>query len=393
MRGMKRRQFLGVGALGSAATLAFPHAALAQQSPSAQPLSDPATDRTVTLTGDGVPHSPAQYAHLLAQLTERQGGVAADNYILGGVVEELEARFAQILGKEAAVFIPTGTLANHLAIRTLCGNAPARAIVQSESHLYQDCGDTLQTLSNINLVPLAPGKATFTAADVQQLVDQGRTGRVSTRIAAMQIESPVRRRTGEVFDRAELAKVIEVARTNNIRLHLDGARMFIEAAYANKPIAEYTAPFETVYVSLYKYFNAASGAILAGPRELLKDMFHTRRMFGGGLYQAWPFAAVALHYADGFVERFQKSIPVAESLLTALGRMEGVTIGRIQQGTNLFGLRVPAAKAAPMRERLAREGIRLGAPNQNGQFTVAVNETLAWRTAPELIDAFTKALS
>jgi threonine aldolase len=187
--------------------------------------------------------------------------------------------------------------------------------------------------------------------------------------------------------------VLDVARANGIRLHLDGARLFIEAAYANRDVTEYTAPFETVYVSLYKYFNAASGAILAGPRELLKDLFHTRRMFGGGLYQAWPFAAVALHYADKFDERLKKAILLSEAVIDGLQRLDGVTIQRVTPGTNLFGLQVPAAKVISMRERLARVGVRLGAPSPSGTFVVAVNETWSRMDAPALIDAFRGALA
>ena len=387
---LNRRQFLELGTLGGVAGLALPGSAAARQTQTPR-NGDPDTDQTVTLTGDGIPLSPTQYARLLARITDEQG-VAADNYILGGVVEELETRFARLVGKEAAVFVPTGTLANHLAIRALA-DGPSRAVVQADSHIYQDSGDCVQTLSNITLMPLAPGRATFTGADLQQLLDQTRTGRVANRVSVLSIESPVRRRTGETFDRAELARVLEVARTAGIRTHLDGARLFIEAAYADRDITEYTAPFDTVYVSLYKYFNAASGAILAGPRDLLKDMFHTRRMFGGGLYQAWPFAAVALHYMDGFTDRLRKAIPVSDALTTGLQRLEGVTVQRITPGTNLFGLRVPAARAAAMRERLTRDGIRLGAPSSTGGFTIAVNETLARTTAPQLLDAFTRALS
>ena len=390
MARVDRRRFLELGAMGGALPLVGTSLAAAQDG--ARP-PDVAADRTVFLTGDGVPHSPAQYAHLLARLTDEEG-LAPDNYILGGVVEELEAKFAQVLGKEAAAFIPTGTLANHLAIRVLAGSVtPARAIVQSESHIYQDSGDCVQTLSSITLMPLAPGRATFSAADVQQLVDQTKSGRVARTIPVMSIESPVRRCAGEIFGRAELTRVLEVAKANDIRTHLDGARLFIEAAYANRPIAEYTAPFDTVYVSLYKYFNAASGAILAGPRALLQDLFHTRRMFGGGLYQAWPFAAVALHYADGFADRLRRSIPIAESLIDGLQRIDGVTIRRIAGGTNLFGIQVPAARAAGLRERLAADGIRLGAPSATGGFTIAVNETIARRSAPALIEAFTRALA
>ncbi len=81
--------------------------------------------------------------------------------------------------------------------------------------------------------------------------------------------------------------------------------MFLQAAYTGENVVDYAKPFDTVYVSLYKYFNAASGAILAGPRSVIDGMYHTRRMFGGGLNTVWPFALVALHYLDGFSRALQ----------------------------------------------------------------------------------------
>ena len=80
-------------------------------------------------------------------------------------MEELEEHFASVLGKERAVFMPTGTLANHLAVRTLA-RGTGRAIVQAESHLFNDSGDCVQTLSGINLIPLASGRGSFTLDDV-----------------------------------------------------------------------------------------------------------------------------------------------------------------------------------------------------------------------------------
>ncbi len=126
------------------------------------------------------------------------------------------------------------------------------------------------------------------------------------RVSVISIETPVRRKQGERFDPEELKKIVALARREGIRLHLDGARLFLQAAYTGESVAETARPFDTVYVSLYKYFNAASGAILAGPRELLRDLYHRRRMFGGGLAAAWPFAAVALNYLPGFQERFTR---------------------------------------------------------------------------------------
>src|SRR5260370_1234161 len=116
-------------------------------------LAGNAIDTLVSASGDGVPHTPAEYSRLLASLTQN-GAVTLDEYSRGGVVEKLEARMASLVGKEAAVWLPTGTLANHLAVRLLAG-AKRRVLVQAESHLYNDCGDCAQTLSGLHLIPLA----------------------------------------------------------------------------------------------------------------------------------------------------------------------------------------------------------------------------------------------
>ena len=115
-------------------------------------------------------------------------------------MEQLEKRMAAMLGKEMAVWLPTGTLANHLAIRLLAGGK-RRVLVQAESHLFNDCGDCAQTLSGLTLVPLAPGKATFTLEEVEHAASATRLGRVETPIGAIQIESPVRggRVSGLIF--------------------------------------------------------------------------------------------------------------------------------------------------------------------------------------------------
>jgi threonine aldolase len=345
-------------------------------------------DRTVRLSGDGLGLTTAQYSTLLSRLAE-QRGIAADSYSMSGVVDELEAAFARVLGKERAVFMPTGTLANHLAVRALAGG-PSRVIVQEESHLYLDEGDCAQTLSGLTLVPLAAGRATFTAEAVQGELERSRAARVVKRVSAISIETPVRRRQGEMFNAAEMQKVIALAKREGIKLHLDGARLFLQAAYTGESIAETCRPFDTVYISLYKYFNAASGAILAGPRALLDEMFHERRMFGGGLSSVWPFAAVALHYMAGFQDRYTNAVRASEELIRNIGQHASFAIDRIPAGTNLFRLRLEAGDPAALRQRLASRGIQLSSP-QRDTFLVSVNETWNRTTATELTTAFVQA--
>ena len=348
-----------------------------------------ADDGRVYATGDGIPHSPEEYARLLVQLTN-DGAVTADSYSIGGVVEKIEARMAQILGKETAVWLPTGTLANQLAVRLLAGER-RRVLVQAESHLFKDCGDCAQTLSGLHLIPLASGKATFTTKDVEAAANDARTGRVATPIGAIQIETPVRRRRGERFDFEEMKRIAAWARAEKIGLHLDGARLFLEAAYAGHTVDEYAAMFDTVYVSLYKYFNAASGAILAGPKALLADLFHTRRMFGGGLPHVWPYAAVALHYLDGFEKRFAAAVKNSEAVIQTLSRDSNFGVERIEAGTNIFRMRVFGVNAPVYQTRLAYAGISVADP-VGEWFTVQVNETWTRATSAELVQRFVKGL-
>src|SRR4029077_1914167 len=115
--------------------------------------------------------------------------------------------------------------------------------------------------------------------------------------------------------------------------------------YSGVPVREYAALFDTVYISMYKYFNAASGAVLAGPKTLLERLFHPRRMFGNGLCHVWPFAAVALHFFEGFPERYAQAIDTSERVTATLQGNSRFEVPRVPNGTNIFYLRVKGIDA------------------------------------------------
>ncbi len=351
-------------------------------------------DRPVHFCADGLALSPSDYAQLLARLAE-EDGIAADEFSRGGAVARLEERMAAALGKETAVFMPSGTLANLLAVRLLARRG-RRVLVQRESHLYNDVGDGAQELGGLTLIPLVPGQATFSLAEVAAEAARAEEGRVATPIGAISIESPVRRLAGETFDFAEMRRIAGFARERDIGLHFDGARVFLAAPYTGIAPAEYAALFDTVYVSLYKYFNAGGGAVLAGPRRLLDGLYHQRRMFGGGLRQAWPYAAVALHYLDGFEERFARAAAAADTLFRTLAEEAGCDILRSPAATNVTRLRLRRADAAALPERLRRHGIAIrpalrAAPDE-ALFELTLNETILRRPIAEIAELFVAAL-
>ncbi len=136
--------------------------------------------------------------------------------------------------------------------------------------------------------------------------------------------------------------------------------------------------------------DAASGAILAGARDVIDGRHHARRMFGGGLSSVWPFAAVALHYLPRFGERFGRAVNRSEELIRMLGQHRSVAIERVSPGTNLFHLQVRGTDPSQFRTRRARQGINISAP-QGDRFLVGVNETLNRRTPAELAETFTRS--
>lgn len=352
-------------------------------------------DRVVQLRSDGLALTPTEYARLLSEIAEKRG-IDSDDYSLGGVVAELEARMAALLGKEAAVFMPSGTLANHLALRLLARHG-RRVLVQRESHLYNDEGDCVQQLSGLTLVPLAAGRASFTLPEAAAEIAGPPDARVAIPVGAISIETPVRRMAGEAFDFGEMRRICGYARERGIGLHLDGARLLIESVYTGIAPAEYAALFDTVYVSLYKYLNAAAGAILAGPRALLDGLYHQRRMFGGGLPHVWPYAALALHYLDGFAERFAEAAGACDRLLAALGEHPRVRVARPERATNVSRILVSGSNAAELPERLRAGGISIRPPLEaspaGAAFALYTNETILRRPIGETIDRFVAALS
>jgi len=347
--------------------------------------------KAVKFTRDGIDLSPLEYSRLLFELAET-GKIEADNYSRGGIVEELEILFADLLGKESAIFMPTGTLANHIALRKLAGE-DKKVLVQAESHIYNDSGDCAQILSGLNLVPLAPQRATFTLDEVEKTIKKVNSGRVLSRVGVISVETPVRRMREEMFDFKEIKKISAFARGQGVKMHLDGARLFIASVHSGIPPAEYAAEFDTVYTSLYKAFNAASGAILAGTKEFTKDLFHLRRMFGGGMPQVWPFVAVALHYARSFIDDYTNALENAERFFKLLGKNKTFRIEKLSNGTNIFKLHVKGVDLQTFRQKLRQNNIHIPPPAGNeGGFFMKTNVTLNRISPEKLAEVFVDAL-
>jgi threonine aldolase len=383
---LNRRSFLGavpIASLGLATAVAHPRA---QAQYGAAPASAQAADidTLVALAGDTLPRSQAGEAARLQALLDKHTK-PGDSYLAGGAVAELEAKFSTLLGKEDTVFMPTGTLANHIALRLLCGDN-RHALVQQESHVYRDESNAVTTLSGINLVPLAPGRAAPALDEIGAAVERAEAGPYPIKVGAIALESPVRRAQGACLTPALVAGIAKLARARQIPMHLDGARLLLMSGMEGFGVKAYCEHFDTVYVSLYKYLGAPFGGVLSGSRPMMARARELRHMFGGTIYHGWQAALPALEALDGIEERYARVRAAGERLLAALERTPGFKVKRVENGSNLAVLEIAPGRQAGLEERLQKANVRLGKLNED-KAQLGFNESILRRDTAYLLKA------
>lgn len=376
---MNRKEFIKLGT------------ALAATSPFSLPTNQkgPKEVTVIDFVHDGLQLSPREYASLLMKLAD-ENKIKPDYYSNDGIVEELESVFAALLGKESSVFMPTGTLANHMAVRKLAGEH-RRVIVQELSHLYNDTGDGAQTLSNLNLIPLGQGVVEIKPDELEYIIKKTKTGRVDLKIGALSIETPVRRLQDRMYPDAQLGSLLDLARANGIKTHLDGARIFVQSAHTNTSPAVYGKQFDTVYTSLWKCFNAPSGAILAGSKSFTANLFHERRMFGGSLPAAWPYAAIALFYSNDFISEYKKAWTTAETVFSSLVQNDRVSITRFDGGSHIVKLSIKGADVARFKSIMFKKGVELN-DGITDSILLKINPTLNRLDSSEIVQRLKEGL-
>lgn len=342
---------------------------------------------------DGEMFEPADYLTEL-QKAHTVTNIIRDRYGSGGVVEVLEKKFSEITGKERSIFMPSGTMANQLAIAVLSGEN-TKIFVQDTSHVYRDEADAAQSVFNKRLMPLAKDETYFTALQLQHAVENLNNEEVfKSGIGAVSIENPVRRTDGRVVPIDEIRKISTYCRNNRIGLHLDGARIFMASAWTGMPVKEYASYFDTVYISLYKYLGAAGGAILSGPAAIIDKMPHLIKVHGGNMYSNWTYAAMALYRLEGCETRLKNAISMSNEIFNALNKLPGVQVNALAGGTNIYNMELgKEIDGKKMQEKLNKEfNIRMPRPNNKNQTQLTVNETLLYQSADYIINAFKKCI-
>lgn len=338
---------------------------------------------------DGEDFNPAQYIAELQKINSKEA-IKRDFYLEGGAVAAMEKKFEEITGKEKAICMPTGTMANQLAIAVLSGDN-TKVFVQDTSHVYRDEADAAQSVYKKRLMPLAMGKTYFTAEELKNAIAGLKELEVfSSGIGAVSIENPVRRTEGRMVPIEEIRKISEYCRSNNIPLHLDGARIFMAAAWSGVSVKEYASYFDTVYISLYKYLGGANGAVLCGSKAVIDKMPHLIKIHGGTVFSNWFTAAMVLSRLEGLENRLKQAVKQSEEVFAGLNTIPGLKVSALDGGTNIYALELDKTiDGNKLQQRLNKEfSIRIIPPGNKGRTTLTVNETILYKEAAYIISAF-----
>jgi threonine aldolase len=294
-------------------------------------------------------HGSKGPADLLAELPAE---IAPDRYGDGGVVEELEAEVASLLGKQAAAFFVSGTMAQQVALRVHADARGRRVVLfHPTCHLELHEGGGYTRLHDLVGRPVGDERKLITIEDLRSVAESP---------AALLLELPQREIGGLLPSWDELVEQVEWARERGAAVHMDGARLWGCQAFYSRTLAEIAGLFDTVYVSLYKQLGGISGCCLAGPEEVIAETREWRKRHGGSLYGMWPYAASGLAGLHTRLPRIPAYQEHAVAIAEAVKQIPGVEVIPDPPHTPMMHLLLPGpadelrASAISMAER---EGI------------------------------------
>jgi threonine aldolase len=298
------------------------------------------------LSGHGLRTPAATLAELA---TLKADELAADMYGDGGTVAVLEDEVRELLGKSAAVFMPSGTMVQQIALRIHADHRDRRVVAfHPTCHLELHEDKAYQRLHGLIGRPVGDGRGLLTMADLETVREP---------LAALLIELPQREIGGRLPAWKDLVAQVAWARDRGAAVHLDGARLWQCGPFYDRPLSDIAGLFDTVYVSFYKDLAAPAGGMLLGDDEVIAEAREWRHRHGGTLFNMWPYAAAGLAGLRLRLPRMGAFVDHARAIAAVLSGIEGVEVVPDPPETPMMHIHLrttPAAVIAGIR-RLAIE--------------------------------------
>ncbi len=230
-------------------------------------------------------------------------------------VNILEAYAAELFGMESAVFCPSGTMTNQIAIK--CHTQPGDEIICDKmSHVYVYEGGGIAFNSGCQVRAVEGDRGRLTAEVVAEVINPDDVHRAKTSLVCL--ENTANRGGGSCYEFDDIQSIKDVCLTNKLRLHLDGARLFNALVAKGETTLQYGKIFDSISICLSKGLGAPVGSLLLGEREFIKKARRVRKVFGGGMRQAGYLASAGLYALQNNIERLQVDHAHAKQIAAAL---------------------------------------------------------------------------
>lgn len=271
-------------------------------------------------------------------------------------VQRLEARVAEMLGKEAALFVASGTMSNLIAVGLHCKPGD-EFFCDANCHIYHYEQAGYAQLNGVAARPIEGSRGLMTVAQLSAALRPVDDHFPNARMLAL--ENTHNRAGGAILPLDAVREITSWAGERGLATHLDGARLFNAAVATGVALDRWAAAFDTVSVCFSKSLGAPVGSALAGPKDLIAAARRRRKVLGGGMRQAGVIAAGALHALENHIDRLADDHARAKRLATAIDRIEGLRLDPPAVDTNLIFFQVDPAKmsAAELCERLRQHGV------------------------------------
>jgi len=265
--------------------------------------------------------------------------VADEQRRIDPTVNKLQERVAELLGKEAALFLPSGTMCNAISFRLHIDKGGDEVILHESAHpIIAEAGGPA-AISGAMMKPLVAPGGIFSAEQVEAAIRP--IDRYMPRSRLVSVEQTTNMGGGRVWPQETLRAVVDVAKRHHMRAHMDGARLMNAAVASGVPAAEHTAGFDTAWVDFTKGLGAGVGASMAASSELIEEAWRYKQMWGGSFRQAGSIAAACLYALDNNVERLAEDHENARVLADGLAQIPGVEIDPATVETNIVIFDVP----------------------------------------------------
>lgn len=273
---------------------------------------------------------------------------------------KLQERIASMLGKEAALFVPSGTMSNQIGLRVHCQPGD-EVLCESSCHVFAYEQGGMAQLSGLSARPVPGEFGVWKLEQFAGLIRPDNCHYVRTRLVC--IENTHNRGGGRVQPYETVKSVCEWAHSHGLSAHLDGARLFNAVIASGIPAAQWAQHFDTVSVCFSKGLGAPVGSALCGTRQMIDRAIRHRKVFGGGMRQSGVIASAALYAIENHVNRLSEDHANAKRLGEAIRQIEGLELRPPQIDTNLIIFRVDPrlGTAADFTGRLKQRGLLVGA--------------------------------